>query len=56
MIRLQEYIKNKDIPEWYKILELIIFKDGKNSRLSLEALKYLLDFNLSYFQENEIYQ
>ena len=56
MIRLQEYIQSEDIPEWYNLLEKIIFKDRKNPRLSLEASKYLLDFNLSYFQENEIYK
>ena len=55
MIRLQEYIKSTDIPEWYFFLEKIIFKVDGNFRLSLEASKCLLDFNLSSFNDNEIY-
>ena len=56
MIRLQEYMKNTDIPEWYYFLEKIIFKNDINFKLSLEASKCLLDFNLSSFNDNEIYK
>ena len=56
MIRLQEYIKSNDIPEWYYFLEKIIFKLNGNFKLSLEASKCLLDFNLSSFNDNEIYK
>ena len=56
MIRLQEYIKSPDIPEWYYFLEKIIFKKEGNFRLSLESAKCLLDFNLSSFNDNEIFK
>ena len=56
MIRLQEYIKSNDIPEWYFFLEKIIFKNNINFKLSLEASRCLLDFNLSSFNDKEIYQ
>jgi len=56
MIRLQEYIKSTDIPEWYFFLEKIIFKTDGNFRLSLEAAQCLLDFNLSSFNDKEIYK
>ena len=56
MLRLQEYIKSNDIPEWYYFLEKIIFKSDGNFRLSLEAAKCLLDFNLSSFNDKEIYK
>ena len=56
MIRLQEYIKSDDIPECYYFLEKIIFKPNGNFRLSLEAAKCLLDFNLSSFNDKEIYK
>ena len=56
MIRLQEYIKSTDIPEWYYFLQKIIFKSDGNFKLSLEASGCLLDFNLSPFNDNEIYQ
>ena len=47
IIRLQEYIKSPDIPEWYYFFEKIIFKKDGNFRLSLEVAKCLLEFNLS---------
>ena len=56
MIRLQEYIQSTDIPEWYFFLEKIIFKNNINFKLSLEASRCLLDFNLSSFNDKEIYQ
>ena len=56
MIRLQEYIKSNDIPEWYYFLLILIFKLNGNFKLSLEASKCLLDFNLSSFNDNEIYK
>ena len=56
MIRLQEYIKSDDIPEWYYFLEKIIFKTDGNFRLALEAAQCLLDFNLSSFNDKEIYK
>ena len=56
MIRLQEYSKSTEIPEWYFFLEKIIFKNDINFKLSLEASKCLLDFNLSSFNDKEIYQ
>ena len=56
MIRLQEYIKSEKIPEWINYFIGIIFKKEKNLRLSLEASKYVLDFNISYFKENKIYE
>lgn len=56
MIRLQEYTQVKEIPEWIKNIEKIIFNVDGNMKLSLEAANCLLDLNLSSFTGNEIYK
>ena len=56
MIRLQEYSQNKELPEWVKYLEKIIFNNDVNIKLSLEAANSLLNLNLSSFNDHEIYK
>ena len=56
MIRLQEYAQNKELPEWVKYLEKIIFNNDVHIKLSLEAANSLVDLNLSSFNDHEIYK
>ena len=56
MIRLQEYSQNKELPEWVKYLEKIIFNKDVNIKLSLDAANCLLNLNLSSFNDHEIYK
>ena len=56
MIRLQEYSQNKEILEWVKYLEKIIFNDNGNVKLSLEAANSILDLILSSLNNQEKYK
>ena len=54
-IRLQEYAQQIEVPEWISFLQKIIFDDNINKKLSLEAANYLLDMNMSSFNNHAIY-
>ena len=56
MIRLEEYAQNEEIPKWVICLEKIIFNYKGNIKLSLEAANYILDLNLSSFNDHKIYK
>ena len=56
MIRLEEYAQHKEVPQWVIYLQKIIFNYKGNINLALEAANYLLDLNLSSFNEHHIYK
>ena len=56
MIRLEEYAQHQEVPQWVIYLQKIIFNYKGNTQLALEAANYLLDLNLSSFNEHHIYK
>ena len=56
MIRLQEYAQQKEVPGWWYCLEKIIFNDEINIKISLEVINFILDLNMSSFNNSDIYK
>ena len=56
MLRLQEYAQQKEIPGWWYSLEKIIFNNDVNTKISLEIINFILDLNMSSFNDSDIFK